>query len=508
MRDMSEASLNKNVGENSSLLISAPLPFSDERQLALLGHLLVDNQFFLQAKDIIESSCFGDPLHMKIYDNVLGFYSKYKRQPTISELKEFEGFYKDGAVRIEIFNRIEQAISLRATYLLDVLKDELTEWLHADIFKRGVKSATALFNSMNSKEALHTIRQMIQQVQNTKFESEPEVLFTNYREIFAASEKEYENALTFGIDAVDKKLTPRAKRGSLLKGDTTVILAPTNIGKSTALMTIAMHNVREKKHVLYLAHEGRMADLYEKFWCNYLKINKNQLVELSSKKEGQEILDKLAFVIQKYLTFIPLNKAGLTIEEVVALIQRKQEQLKITEGKYYDMLVNDYPGTLGTKQIRGKNYNKRDSDAYVYDYFVQLGLEHNMHVLLAMQVNREGSKVNASLEEDGRFLRMEDAAETFVPMQRATNVFSLNRDSAAMIKDWVTFFCCKSRSGQTGWAIYCKSNYDKSITHSNELGCVMYNSPVNQSKKIDVLLRQNKEKYFNTFVDISNDLNL
>jgi hypothetical protein len=178
------------------------------------------------------------------------------------------------------------------------------------------------------------------------------------------------------------------------------------------------------------------------------------------------------------------------------------------EGKGYDLLIDDYPATLGTSQLKGKGYNRGDSDAYVYDYFVQLSLELNFHSLLAVQSNREGSKVNAKLKEEGRFLRMEDVAETFGPMKRATNVISINRDAHAMTNNKVTFYICKSRSGQTGWAVYCNSDYDRYITHSNELGCIIYNSALNQSDKIDLLLQQNKEKYLNTVITLEDIKNL
>jgi hypothetical protein len=279
-------------------------------------------------------------------------------------------------------------------------------------------------------------------------------------------------------------------------------MAPSSIGKTSTLITVAIHNIMDKKHVMMLTHEERMGGLYEKIWCNILNVTRSELFHLYKTEAGQERLDKIANYVQKYLTFIPMNKAGLTIEEVEPVIRRKQERLIAqNEGRGYDLFINDYPATLGTSQVKGKNYNRGDSDSYVYDYFVQMALEYNFHALLAIQTNREGSKINAKLKDDGRFLRMEDVAETFGPMKRATNVISVNRDANAMINNKVTFYICKSRSGQTGWAIYCNSAYDKCITHSNELGCVVYNSATNQSDKIDLLLQQNKSKYMNSTID-------
>jgi hypothetical protein len=61
---------------------------------------------------------------------------------------------------------------------------------------------------------------------------------------------------------------------------------------------------------------------------------------------------------------------------------------------------------------------------------------------------------------------MEDASEAYGPVMTATNVITLNRPPDFKARGLLTFNFCKSRSGETGWAVCCKSDYGKSITHS------------------------------------------
>jgi hypothetical protein len=88
----------------------------------------------------------------------------------------------------------------------------------------------------------------------------------------------------------------------------------------------------------------------------------------------------------------------------------------------------------------------------VYNYFSQIALEHNCHVLTAIQTNREGSKVNRKVGKgaESRFLTMEDVMESWGPMTTATNVISINRPPEAQARHVTGFCICKSRSSEVG----------------------------------------------------------
>jgi len=109
----------------------------------------------------------------------------------------------------------------------------------------------------------------------------------------------------------------------------------------------------------------------------------------------------------------------------------------------------------------------------VYDYYVQLALEYNFHALLAIQANREGSKVNRGIESN-RLLMMEDVAEAWGPMTSATNVITLNRSVNAKRKNRLTLYVAKSRSSETGQAIVAQSNFSHGLTHSTKMKSTGY----------------------------------
>jgi hypothetical protein len=160
---------------------------------------------------------------------------------------------------------------------------------------------------------------------------------------------------------------------------------------------------------------------------------------------------------------------------VESIVRRKQDERAAKFGKPYDLVVDDYPAKLITQMAKGGHFSKRHIDDISYGYFVQLGLEYNSHVLLPVQSNRTGSKINKNVQTDEkRLLLGEDVNESFGVIQQATNVLTLNRDSMDEAKGWITYYIDKSRSSEKGFAVVCKSDYGKCMTHGDKLGSVWY----------------------------------
>jgi KaiC/GvpD/RAD55 family RecA-like ATPase len=484
------------VAEDST--VQDRLPFSEAKQRALLGHLLVNDRFFLQARSKLEPSWFIDSYASKVLAAKIGFFNKFQRIPSDPELRETPALLdEEKAVRDRCYKTMTLAQHETNFFGLDALAPELTDWLKARLYAKHIDRSAKLFNSQKLPEAYAEIREVTNQISEIRFENDQEVSFENYKMFFETQETGHQHCLTFGLGLMDKLLLPNGVNGSLLRGDTTILLAPTNIGKTTTMINIAIRNIKRAKSVLFLTHEGRPEDIQEKFWCNILNVPKAGLYTLYKDAAGQAYLDSKLRYLSAYLTYIPYNKAGGEVEDVEEIIRRKQEERIAKTGKGYDLLVCDYPAKLTTRQAKHGNLQFRHIENIIYNTFVQLALEYNFHALLAIQTNRTGSKKNrghkSKWEDTGeasRLLTMEDVAESWGPMTTATNVISINRDERAMAKNRVTFYVCKSRSSEVGWAVVCRSNFANAITHSEDLGGTFYRSSHTMSEKIDDLLMQ------------------
>jgi hypothetical protein len=471
-----------------------PLPFSVAKQDALLGHLLFDEKFFLQGRDLITPELLVDPWAAKTWSHALSFNSRWNRPPSEAELRESSDVMsEEQGARNKVYAKIAQAKDAMRRYGLDVLRTELDSWIHGAIYRRGVEESAKLFHKGKFKDAFQRMRDASRSIDNISFTETAEVDFSSGLAFLEHQRLESAKALTFGVTAMDRLLLPSNKTGSLLPGDQTILLAPTNIGKSSAMITIARHNILRGKSVLYFTHEGRSSDLQEKIWKSVLNVNTQQLYDMQTTEDGRRRLANAQAYLSRFLTYIPIHRPSLTVEELDGIIRRCFDKRMAKYGTGYDLVVDDYPAKLTTIQASQGNMQRRQKDEHVYDYMNRQASEMGYHNLVAIQGNREASRINRREKgHEERLLTPEDVAESFGAMMVGTNVISINRDPSAVANHRLTYFIGKSRSSETGWAVVCRTNYSHCMTHSDDMGATWYRGTSPLSEQVDNLLTQYK----------------
>ncbi len=472
---------------------SITLPFSQLKQNALLGHLLVNEQFFKIAHRRIKPKWFLSERNSQIFKFLCGYYEKYAIYPTPSEFREYPEFLAmEPKDRNILFSFISRNIAETQQIHLEVIKLELTEWLHSVILMRGMEAAKDLYNKNEIKDCYQTLMEAIRDVASSRFDGGEQITFSNYKEYLVKAKEERVEAMTTGLSVLDRMLLKGSTNGGLQRGDTTVVMAPVNIGKTTCLITMACHNIRSAKDVLFMTHEGRPDDIRLMFLANMMGVSRDGVISLYNDPSNIPRLEAAVRLLDKHLKYIPYNKAGMAVEEVIPIIRSSQEDWLAThDGKGFDLLVNDYPALLLTDLAKKGSLQKRSSDQIVYDNFVQLALEYKFHSLLAIQTNREGSKVNKGVSQvsEKRLLTMEDVQESWGPIERATNVITLNRNPFSQLNNIIIYGIAKSRGNKTGVAVMAQSDFGKCNTHSEDMGAVGYSGT------------KTAEEYFQIFMD-------
>lgn len=481
------------------------LPFSEPKQDAMLGHLLVNDRFFLQARMRVEPSWFVNVYNSKIWRAKTDFHVSYGRVPTMAELKEQPAFLsEEQIVKEKLYLKLGSCIAASAEFGLDTITPELTDWLHARIYHRMVDESSGLFNKQKFQAAYSVMKEKIKEIDQTSFANDNEASFENIEEDLKQEVLDRKTALTFGLTGMDRLLVPplyddygkEVATGGLLRGDTTMILAPTNLGKTTCLFTIAAHNILppQNKSVLIVAHEDSEGELKQKLLCSVLNWSRAQLYEGFKTVHGREAISFATDCIKRNVVYVHMAKAGLTVEDVEQVIRRKQDaraSKSETGFKGFDMLIDDYPHKLTSVIARGGHWEQRNVDEYVYNYFVMLAVEYNWHSLLPIQTNREGAKINARVKGyERRLIIPQDVSESWGTMCIADNVISLNRDEMAEAGEYLTYYVGKSRSNRKGWAVLAKSDFAHGRTHDDALGCTWYPGSSTMTSRVDSLLQQ------------------
>lgn len=243
------------------------LPFSDQKQVAVLGHLLYNDSFFRQSWSKIRPGWFVDSAVSKVWDAKIAFYKKYGRGASVPELKETEAFLlEDAAVKSRMETLVAKAQLAMEDFGLDTIKPELTTWLQTTMYFSGAKQAEKFFNLGKFPESFAYMKKTLKEIDEATFENEYEADFSNYEADFMKAQEERKNALTFGSKLLDALLLPEADgAGCLLPGDTTVIVAPTNVGKTTCAITAICANIKRGKYVLFILTRAGSQTLRRRF---------------------------------------------------------------------------------------------------------------------------------------------------------------------------------------------------------------------------------------------------
>ena len=461
------------------------LPFDAAKQEAIVGHMLTDQRFFLSVRSRIPARWFVDPRVAEVYSKLDGFYKEFGRFPlSLEEVRTQFSIYDQGE-RNKFHATMDLCVSQSQGIGLDVLRKELTGWMKAGKMAELIHKAAQFYNGERLEEAYAWATQMTEEIRQCSFEEDKAVDFGEPLAFLEKVTLDRGNALSTGIKAFDQALLDGATVGGLLPGDMTVILAPQNVGKTTAMITLAIQNVWKRKDVLFVTHEGRPEDIHAKMLCSSMGVTLPELLEMYKMEEGLAKIRLHSSLLKTYLTYVPYNSAGgMYVEDVLDLMKTRQMDLRARKGKGYDLIVNDYPQKLTSRL--GKNLGEhRHIQTYVYDQFVQFALQEKAHALVAAQTNRGGSSTN---RRSDRFLTPEDIAECYGIMQIATNVVTMNRSEEDKAANRVTFFVSKSRSSETGVAITCRSDYRCARTHHAHLGAIAQRTECPMREEIELLL--------------------
>lgn len=467
------------------------LPFSRDKQLAVVGHILMDKEFFSNVIIKIQANWFNEEPAQKLIRIIQRRALENKSVPTLNEvLEDFEVLKESQATQSILRSSASLAKSNALLYSAGSLYKEMELWMKTRLIKIALPKAVDQFNGGKVDDCASTLNRMVKDYQDARFDNDGEESFENYYKELVDEELDRKRSMVFGIPQMDRLIDPNGDSGdgSLFRGDMTVFLAPTNVGKTSALCTIAAHNlnraIEKPCSILFLTHEGGRREIKNKIMRSISGLTKPALKRAYENPVGLRIMKMHEARIAHDFTYVPMNKPGLMVEEVMVTIDKLMEKRKAATGRYYDMVIDDYPAKLNTELARGGYFARRHIDEEVYNQFVQCALRYDCHVLTAIQTNREGSKLNRRTgiyKHETRLLQMEDVMESWGPMTAAATVISMNRDEDDIRNKKLTYLLCKSRSGETGWAMVVNTDYDACLVHSQENGYFYYRGERNIS---------------------------
>lgn len=450
--------------------------FDEKWQEATFGHMLTNKNFFEKCKMYVKPSWFQNPKISAICQLYYTAVDEKKRYLTLSEFETLKiSSMVDMKLAKSYFDTIERCKITTKDIRIDIISEEMTAWAWSASARDLIEKGAMKYNQGEGSKIIDFFSNKLELIKRISFKQDALTDLSNPIQFYTAFEEHRTNGVSTGSRMLDRLLVGDVTYKKVLedgseeidqvpgfiKGFTTVVLGPSNSGKSSLMATFARHIACQRKKVLFITHEGTESMNVDRIFKSYLEMNAQMISAAMTTESGRkELLDKTS-EIKDYLFYKHHNIAGgMYVEDVIAIIREINDREIAKDGRGLDVVIDDYPANLLSRMHANQKLERRHVLANNYRQFSSLGDELNIHMILPMQVNRSGYTKAKNGDE---LLGQDDVAEAFEVCQIADNVISINRSDEDKRNKKVRLYIDKNRAGETGSVFWSQTDLSKSL---------------------------------------------
>jgi replicative DNA helicase len=455
--------LNDQEKETLKTLISSEVQkvkfkWDDNFQRRILGLILTDSFFLVQAKALIIPEYFSNDAHVDICASLYSYFDNYKTMPDKEHMKhilleKIKG--RSDAIKLYYKNEVENIYeafvpppNIRPALLDKILAFAKMQSLRIamDLSQKDLKT-----NNPEEETTWTVISERFQSALNVNknFEIGFEY-FPNIHDIFSDLENDInpEDKFTSGFSKIDDSLA----FGGCRRGELYSFIGLPGKGKSLCLVKSAVENIKMGKKVIYLSLEMDCMSIARRFTSQFAMVPHAHLSK--HKKEIQDLVDINTREFVDKNRFIIKQFPSGTLD--VAGIRSYVEQLVIS-GFKPDLLIIDYPGEM--KDVPG--ISTWESKYRIMRDIRGLAIIHNMCVFVAIQPNKLAA--SHTLEE---YIDESSIGGSFDQVKPLDGLWSINQTNDETTAGYGRIFVVKHRNGRSKFAFPIK--YDKETLDINE----------------------------------------
>lgn len=496
---------NQDIDLNQPVSLNA---FGPGFQQAIIGWCMESPHFLSKCRHSVDPGWFTNVMHQDIIRIIFDTYDLKKgaasseRVPTdaevITKLNMMFTKPSDLNPRVGEISLCRQAAHAHSFAFISI---NMTGWIQMIRLKQLVEDANKQFKRKEFDRCIQWVNEKIHEVKKTSFMEDMYVSFKDSVGFLKDYGKVMEaDCCTFGHPHMDELLkkgsaytgkeTSDAKvmticgnavfnvsalsRGSLMPGDLTVLMGPTNSGKTTTILTIVIQNLLVGKYVGLITHEQDADQIKVKILAGLTRMAPNDVtLTAPNNPEAAAAITSFETLINERLKFIHYAVPGkMFIEELTPIVEQMQEDTSVYRNNHpdekqrcnkgLDLLVWDYPAKLKSRAL-GKGSAIWDERTYVYNEVLNLGQTYGFHVIAPVQTNRQGYRVGRGDGANNRVVDVDDVAEGFGIVTIAANVITINRPDNYKRLGIIKFHVAKCRQNETGWSLVVPSLFHQSL---------------------------------------------
>ncbi len=395
-------------------------------QEKIVQALLLDRQWASQFCEVVKPEYFEFSYLQKTVDIYLTYQKKYKDFPSIplmidivkDELKKG----MDSTLRDQIVDCVKRISQNKEFGDLAYVKEKSLEFCRRMELKSALEKCVDLVAQNNYESVVDVIRKAI----TIGGESSPGMDLEN--DVEARYTVNNRNTISTGIPELDER---RILNGGLGKGELGIVVAPTGVGKSHALVHLGSEALLQGKNVLHYTFELRESATGIRYDSHLLNIsstdcpdNKDKISQFYKDNSGQ--LGRLK--IKHYPT------STITCNQLRAHVEKC-----FSEGFRPDMIIVDYAGIMRSSE---RSDLLRLEMKRVCEELRSFADELACPLWTAIQSNKEGAEAEV--------VDLSNMAESYAQAHVADFVIGIGRKSQNKSTGIGKMFVAKNRNGMDG----------------------------------------------------------
>lgn len=433
-----------------------------EFELIIIKSLFSNELVRRKVVPLLDEKWFNNDINAsKIVEKIIEFNTRYESMPTVTDMRRMINDSDELAVFDKAVAIPDEEVS--SQYLIGEIEKFVKEkklWAVASNIIQYCKTPDSAkqncsFSEMVTDAEAYTFDDSI----GFSYMDEPERI---YQEII-----KNEKVVGTGLKALDDLL-----KGGLHEKSLTLLLSPTNVGKTLIMCALAKNMLQAGFNVLYITFEDSENKIGQRITQNLFDLSRDELKAMSL-QDYQKCWNKYKNVIKANLYIKEFPEMATNALNLHAFIKELKERKDFIP----DIVFVDYIGCMIPNGRDNPNMNSNTRLLTIASQVRSISMVESFPIVSGAQVNRGGY--------DSANIGLNDAADSFGQTMKADAILAITQSKELLDNGYYDVEIAKTRFGNN-------KGEHKTIRVSIDKQRIMdidgYTSSANTSTMSDIIL--------------------
>lgn len=351
---------------------------------AILKHLIYDEEYTRKVLPFIKAEYFSDRSEKTLYEEIVGFVSKYNTNPTYESLViQISEKSLNQEEYVNITDYIKELDSSKTDLCkMDWLIEKTEKFCQDRAIYNAVLESITILDGKSKNADKGAIPDILSKALSVSFDSSiGHDYLDDYEERYNFYHK-VEEKIPFDLDYFNK-----ITRGGISKKSLNIILAGPGVGKSLLMCHHAASCLTQGKNVLYVTMEMAEEKIAERIDANILNVAVDDLERLS-REEYKRKLEKVKNKVVGKLIIKEYPTASASVVNFRNLLN----ELNLKRNFVPDIIFIDYLNICSSSRVKlSSSVNSYTFVKSIAEEIRGLAIEFNVPIMTASQLTREGA---------------------------------------------------------------------------------------------------------------------